>query len=149
MTRASWRMIFAGLVLAHAAGVVCTRPAGAAEIRFEATTLPKDEAEKKILNVLDDMDRSQRRGMLNVPVEDARLLRLLAESTGAEHVVEIGTSNGYSGIWFCLALRTTGGKLTTFEIDPGRAALARENFNLLASLHGSLDVQGTPGGRAS
>jgi len=42
--------------------------------------------------------------------------------------VEIGTSNGYSGLWICLALRTTGGKLTTHEIDAKRAALARENF---------------------
>ena len=28
----------------------------------------------------------------------------------------------------CLALRSTGGRLTTFEIDPQRAALARKNF---------------------
>jgi predicted O-methyltransferase YrrM len=66
--------------------------------------------------------------MMNVPEEDGRLLRLLTETVGAKNVVEIGTSNGYSGIWFSLALRTTGGKLTTFEIDAGRASLARENF---------------------
>ena len=65
---------------------------------------------------------------MNVPQEDGRVLRLLTEATGAKHVVEIGTSNGYSGIWFCLALRTTGGKLTTHEIDARRASLARENF---------------------
>lgn len=88
----------------------------------------KNEAEKKILAVLDDMDRNQRRGMMNVPVADGRLLRLLAEAVGAKHIVEIGTSNGYSGIWQCLALKATGGKLTTFEIDAPRASLARENF---------------------
>jgi len=66
--------------------------------------------------------------MMNVPMEDGRILRLLTEAVGAKHVVEIGTSNGYSGIWFCLALRTTGGKLTTHDIDEGRASLARENF---------------------
>ena len=65
---------------------------------------------------------------MNVPQEDGRILRLLAESIGAKHIVEIGTSNGYSGIWFCLALRTTGGKLTTHDIDEGRASLARKNF---------------------
>jgi predicted O-methyltransferase YrrM len=90
--------------------------------------IPVNEEEKKILSILDDMDRNQRRGMMNVPIEDGRLLRLLTEAIGAKHVVEIGTSNGYSGIWFCLALRTTGGKLTTHDIDEGRAALARENF---------------------
>jgi len=88
----------------------------------------KDDAEKKILEVLDDMDRNQRPRMLNVPIEDGRLLRILAESIGAKHVVEIGMSNGYSGIWFCLALRKTGGHLTTHEIDEKRASLARENF---------------------
>ena len=90
--------------------------------------VPVNEEEKKILSILDDMDRNQSRGMMNVPREDGRLLRLFTEAIGAKHVVEIGTSNGYSGIWFCLALRTTGGKLTTHDIDAGRAALARENF---------------------
>jgi len=94
----------------------------------ESKPLPKDEAEKRILAVLEDLNKNQRRGMMNVPPEDGRVLRLLTEVAGAKHVVEIGTSNGYSGIWFCLALRTTGGKLTTFEIDEPRAALARENF---------------------
>ena len=87
-----------------------------------------NEEEKKILSVLDDMDRNQRGGNMNVPMEDGRILRLLTEAIGAKHVVEIGTSNGYSGIWFCLALRATGGKLTTHDIDEGRAALARRNF---------------------
>jgi caffeoyl-CoA O-methyltransferase len=88
----------------------------------------KSPAEQKILDVLDDMDRNQRGGNMNVPVADGRLLRLLAESIGAKQIVEIGTSNGYSGIWQALALKSTGGKLTTFEIDEGRAALARQNF---------------------
>lgn len=95
---------------------------------FESTLMAKDEAEKKILDVLQDMFDNQRGGMMNVPPRDGRLLRFLTETTNAKHVVEIGTSNGYSGIWFMLALRTTGGKLTTHEIDAGRAALARENF---------------------
>jgi len=84
--------------------------------------------EKRILNVLEEMLHDQYSAMLSVPLEDGRVLRLLAEATGARHVVEIGTSNGYASIWFCLALRTTGGKLTTFEIDARRASLARENF---------------------
>ncbi|MEN6428986.1 MAG: O-methyltransferase [Phycisphaerales bacterium] len=90
--------------------------------------MAKSAKEKAILDVLDEMDRNQRGGNMNVPIADGRLLRLLAESIGAKHIVEIGTSNGYSGLWQCLALKATGGKLTTFEIDAGRAAMARENF---------------------
>ena len=84
--------------------------------------------EQRILNVLEEMLHDQYSAMLSVPPEDGRVLRLLAEATGARHVVEIGTSNGYASIWFCLALRTTGGRLTTYEIDARRASLARENF---------------------
>lgn len=90
--------------------------------------IPSSEQEKRILGVLEDMRQGPHSDMLSVPPEDGRVLRLLAEATGAGHIVEIGTSNGYASIWFCLALRTTGGRLTTCEIDPHRASLARENF---------------------
>ena len=105
-------------------------PPGRGEPRglFSSPIVPKSDREKAILAVLDDMDRNQRRGSMSVPMEDGRILRLLAESLGATNVVEIGTSIGYSGIWFCLALEKTGGKLTTFEIDTGRANRAKENF---------------------
>lgn len=43
-------------------------------------------------------------------------------------MVELGTSTGLSGLWLCLALQKTGGKLTTFEYDGGRAATARGHF---------------------
>ena len=56
------------------------------------------------------------------------MLRLLAEASGARTVVELGTSNGYSGLWFSLALSKTGGHLTTFDIDKGRFEMARNNF---------------------
>ena len=106
------------------------RPPGGRAVgpAFEKPPVPATEAEKKILGVLEDMRRNQSRSMANVPPEDGRLLRLLTETVGAKHVVEIGTSNGYSAIWLALALRTTGGKLTTHEIDKRRAAMARENF---------------------
>ncbi len=90
--------------------------------------MPKDEGEKKILDLLTNLNKNPPRGGMNVPVEDGRLLRLLTEAIGAKHVIEIGTSNGYSGIWLGLALKATGGRLTTFEIDAQRAALARQNF---------------------
>jgi predicted O-methyltransferase YrrM len=96
--------------------------------QFDALPLPKDEAERKILDVLAELTQQRTADRANVPPGDGRILRLLAESLGAKHVVELGTSNGYSGVWFCLALRQTGGKLTTFEIDAGRAAEARRNF---------------------
>jgi caffeoyl-CoA O-methyltransferase len=102
-------------------------PRGSMAPATNSPPLGKSNNEKQILAVLDDMDRNQR-SRLTVPVEDGRLLRLLAESINAKHVVELGTANGYSGIWFALALQTTGGKLTTFEIDPQSVKQAQQNF---------------------
>lgn len=89
--------------------------------------VPRSESETKILATIEAATAS---GALyaNVPAADGRLLRLLAETANAKHVVEFGTSTGLSGLWFCLALEKTGGKLTTFEYDPGRAATARKHF---------------------
>jgi caffeoyl-CoA O-methyltransferase len=93
---------------------------------LEHPPLAKTEAEKRILRVLDEI--SQGPWMANVATLHGRLLRILAESTNAKNVVEIGTSNGYSGLWLCLGLKATGGKLVTHEIDHETAALARANF---------------------
>lgn len=92
----------------------------------ERAPLPKSDDERRMLQVLDEVYRNHR--YLSVPEEDGRLLRVLAESINAQHVVEIGTSTGYSGLWILLALLKTGGRLTTFEIDPGRHDIARRNF---------------------
>ncbi len=115
-------MLAAGLLAAGSAG------AGSGDSGTEARGTAKDKGEQRILDVLDDMFHNQREGYLNAPPEDGRLLRVLTESVGAKHAVELGTSNGYSGLWFCLALRNTGGRLTTHEIDAERVKLARENF---------------------
>ena len=85
--------------------------------------LAKNESEMRILSVLDDIRVGPCTDELN-----GRLLRILAESTQAKNVVEIGTGNGYSAIWLCLGLKTTGGKLVTHEIDPEQVVLARANF---------------------
>jgi len=84
-------------------------------------------SEKRILGVLDKMLNSHET-YLSVPVQDGKALRLLTEASGSKSVVEIGTSTGYSGLWFCLALHRTQGHLTTFEIDHERASKAKEHF---------------------
>jgi caffeoyl-CoA O-methyltransferase len=89
--------------------------------------LAADPSEDKILKLLEEIAQTDNSGLL-APLEDGRLLRILTESTGAKNVVEIGTYNGYSALWFCLALRHTGGKITTHEINPKNAASARDNF---------------------
>jgi predicted O-methyltransferase YrrM len=104
-----------------------TRSTDLAPELLQYPPLAHSDAEKQILATLSE---AVQKGELyaNVPAIDGRMLRLLAESTGAKQVLEIGTSTGLSGLWFLLALRTTGGHLTTLELDPRRAALARAHF---------------------
>jgi predicted O-methyltransferase YrrM len=85
------------------------------------------ESEKRILGV---MAEAENNGALfsNVPASDGRILRILTETSNAKNVVEIGTSTGISGLWFLMGLEKTGGRLHTFEIDPGRAATAAAHF---------------------
>ncbi len=116
-------------MLAGVAGLISRKSNDVSSVTpTQSYRLPSVEQEKRILDVLEQMLVGPHSDILSVPPEDGRLLRLLAEAAGAKHIVEVGTSNGYAAIWFCLALRTTGGKLTTFEIDRARAALARANF---------------------
>jgi caffeoyl-CoA O-methyltransferase len=104
------------------------RGAGVAEANGDLSKplLPKDDGERQILNALEKARGGER--YANVSTADGRLLRQLAESLGAKRIVELGTSTGESGLWFSMALRKTGGKLYTHDIDPGRIAVARENF---------------------
>jgi predicted O-methyltransferase YrrM len=88
--------------------------------------LPKDDDERKALAALDEARKGQR--YANVSTADGRLMRQLTEALGAKRVVELGMSTGESGIWFAMALRKTGGHLFTHDIDPGRIAVARRNF---------------------
>lgn len=116
--------------LAVAVFVVAQR-SGSARVAPESEASPpiaRTPAEKKVLETINEIVKA---GDLyaNVPAADGRMLRILAESANAKSVIEVGTSTGISGLWFCLALEKTGGKLTTFELDKTRAALARKHFN--------------------
>jgi predicted O-methyltransferase YrrM len=65
---------------------------------------------------------------LAVSEEDGRFLRVMIASSGAKRALEIGGAYGYSAIWMGLALRTTGGRLTTIEFDAARARQAAEHI---------------------
>jgi len=121
------RMISAIGILLAVAGVVFPQERPASEPFPPHPPLAQTEAERKILAVLDHMMKFHQT-YLSVPPQDGEALRLLAEAADAKNIVEIGTSTGYSGLWFCLALQKTGGHLTTFELDHERASMARQHF---------------------
>lgn len=114
--------VITGVLLAAALAAFCQQQAPAPN-----PPLAKNAREKNILAEIDHVAKAHET-YLSVPVEDGEALRLLAEAVDAKRVVEIGTSTGYSGLWFCLALQATGGHLTTFEINHRRFTEAREHF---------------------
>ena len=125
----------AALILAAMSWAVADKPA-------KNSSADNINEEAKILSVLEDMSKNRNYAMWNITKEEGRLLWVLTAAANAKHVVEIGTSIGYTTIWFCLALRATGGKLTTHEIDPYRISLARENFKNAGVSHLVTIVEG-------
>ncbi len=67
-------------------------------------------------------------GGMNVPEADGQALYDIVSKKGYKSALEIGTSNGYSGMWIAWALSKTGGKLITIEIDRSRHDEALANF---------------------
>jgi predicted O-methyltransferase YrrM len=86
-----------------------------------------DDIAPAVQKVLDQI-RAADKGQLAVSEEDGRFLRVMVASAGAKHVLEIGTASGYSAIWMGLALRQTGGRLTTIEYEAERAKEAVDNI---------------------
>jgi predicted O-methyltransferase YrrM len=74
----------------------------------------------------DGTPRMQR--LRQIPPETGRFLALLAASAPEGEVLEIGTSAGYSTLWLALACEMLGHIVTTFEVLPEKAKLARETF---------------------
>ena len=121
-------IVISAILFSNAIGQRPSRPRAGrqSDSQLEKPPIAKDANEKKIFGVLENILRNQR--YRNVPPQDGRFLRIMAEAMNAKNIIEIGTSTGYSGIWFGMALQKTGGKLTTYEIDAQRAATARANF---------------------
>ncbi len=64
---------------------------------------------------------------IQVAANQGKLLHLLARLQGARSILEIGTLGGYSAIWLARALPADG-RLTTLELDPRHAEVARANI---------------------
>ena len=65
---------------------------------------------------------------LNITPETGQFLAILVMATGADRILEIGTSNGYSTIWLAWAASSTTGHVTTIERSSDKVAMARTNL---------------------
>lgn len=76
---------------------------------------------------LGELEKTQK-DFWNIPRKTGILLNTFIKMMGAKSVLEIGTSNGYSGLWLAKALKETGGRLTTIEYYDKRQSIAIQNF---------------------
>ena len=72
-------------------------------------------------------EHAAREGVPIVGPHEGMLLHLLASASNAKQILELGAATGYSGLWL-LRGGGPGASLTTIEMDPGRAALARSSL---------------------
>lgn len=100
----------------------------------KASTIPTNYIRAVFGNrdpVLDEILRTSvlEQGMPPAQVDDAtgRVLQLLVLLRRPRRVIEIGTLFGYSAIHIARGL-PAGGRLTTLEVDPDAADLARDNL---------------------
>ena len=86
---------------------------------------------EKAHGVLKDLERRNSKPeskLWAIPPITGTFLWMLVSAMGARDVLEIGASSGYSGIWIASALRKTGGRLTTMDIDPEKVRMAGESY---------------------
>jgi predicted O-methyltransferase YrrM len=111
--------------------------------------------DSRILSLIDELDalRTSRDDHWQIPRVEGELLHHIALSSGAKKIVEIGTSYGFSGLWWGAALQQTGGQLHTIDMSRKKYDSSRQTFDL-AGLSGTIvnylgdaaEVLGTIGG---
>src|SRR5262249_47266792 len=70
--------------------------------------------------------RSRDDFLLAVGPATGALINTIVRESGAKHIVEIGTSYGYSTVWLADAARATGGRVTTLDVAAKKQVYAGE-----------------------
>jgi predicted O-methyltransferase YrrM len=83
-----------------------------------------------LATVIDELDRlgKERDDAWQVPRVEGELLYHIALASRAKTIVEVGTSYGFSGLFWARALRETGGHLHTIDRDPKKYESSRQTF---------------------
>ena len=81
-----------------------------------------------IINELEEL-RHTRDDHWQIPRIEGELLHHIALSSNAKRIVEIGTSYGFSGLWWGAALKLTGGQLHTIDMDRKKYDSSRLTFD--------------------
>lgn len=94
--------------------------------------------EDDVLKITEESIRENGMPEHSVSANQGQFLLLLAQMCNAKRIIEVGTLGGYSTIWLGRALNGKG-KLTSIEIDPNFAEVARKNIKN-ASLENTVEI---------
>jgi len=86
--------------------------------------------ETDILRSIDELDqaRKNRDDHWQIPRVEGELLHHIALAANAKLIVEVGTSYGFSGLFWGAALKRTGGKLHTIDVSQKKYDSSRATF---------------------
>ena len=76
----------------------------------------------------DGRESERSRKLLNLEPETAELISIFARCSRARHVLEIGTSNGYSTIWLAASVGPEGGRVVSIDRNLEKHKLAHDNL---------------------
>lgn len=94
----------------------------------------EDDHLKNVVTSLADSDMP----LGSISANQGKFLYLMATLTNAKRILELGTLGGYSTIWLARALPENG-KITSLEINPIHAEIAKENI-LKAGLGNKIEI---------
>jgi predicted O-methyltransferase YrrM len=116
-------------------------------------------SEETLLKVIDEIDayRKTRDDAWQIPRVEGELLHHIALASNAKVVVEVGTSYGFSGLFWGAAMKQTGGRLHTIDLsqkkfDASKATFAKAGMadvivnylgdaqQVLATMPGPIDI---------
>ncbi|HET6246435.1 MAG TPA: class I SAM-dependent methyltransferase [Tepidisphaeraceae bacterium] len=86
---------------------------------------------EKLLAIIDEVDalRHTRDDHWQIPRIEGELLHQLALASRAKLIVEVGSSYGFSGLFWAAALQKTGGVLHTIDISQKKFDASRQHFD--------------------
>ncbi len=81
--------------------------------------------------------------MLAITKDTGQFYNIWLGASQAKHVLEIGTSTGYSTLWFADAILENMGEIITIEKNPSKIKRAKQNFEdakvseIITTIHGT------------
>ena len=105
------------------------------------TVLKKLEIRSK-LEESDQIEVNHDERMLAITEDTGQFYNLFLKAIKAKRILEVGTSVGYSTLWFADAVLDNGGVITTIEQNPSKITMSKANFEEARVEHIIENVQG-------